>query len=105
VCVVLASKGYPGVYEKGYAIKGLAEAGKLPGVKVFHAGTRRDGERVLTDGGRVLGVTALGDTLADAQKRAYEAVKCIEFPDMVYRRDIAARALPRTPPPPEPAAE
>jgi phosphoribosylamine--glycine ligase len=94
VCVVLASKGYPGAYEKGYVIKGLAEAEKLSDVKVFHAGTRRDGDRVLTDGGRVLGVTALGETLADAKKRAYEAVGCIEFPEMVYRRDIGARALP-----------
>jgi phosphoribosylamine--glycine ligase len=97
VCVVLASKGYPGKYEKGYAIKGLAAAEKPGDVKVFHAGTRRDGDRILTDGGRVLGVTALGDTLADAQRRAYEAVKCIEFPDMVYRRDIAAKALTQKP--------
>jgi phosphoribosylamine--glycine ligase len=95
VCVVLASKGYPGKYEKGYAVKGVEEAEKLPGVKVFHAGTRRDGDRVLTDGGRVLGVTALGDDLADAQRRAYEAVGKIAFADMVYRRDIAARALAR----------
>jgi phosphoribosylamine---glycine ligase len=93
VCVVLASKGYPGPYEKGYVIKGLAEAEQLPDVKVFHAGTRRDGDLVRTDGGRVLGVTALGDTLADAQQRAYEAVGRIEFPEMVYRRDIGARAL------------
>jgi phosphoribosylamine--glycine ligase len=93
VCVVLASKGYPGRYEKGYAIKGLAAADALPGVKVFHAGTRRDGDRVLTDGGRVLGVTALGDNLADAKKRAYEAVACIDFPEMQYRRDIADKAL------------
>jgi phosphoribosylamine--glycine ligase len=93
VCVVLASKGYPGRYEKGYAIKGLAAADALPDVKVFHAGTRQDGDRVLTDGGRVLGVTALGDTLAEAKKRAYEAVACIEFPEMQYRRDIADKAL------------
>jgi phosphoribosylamine--glycine ligase len=62
-------------------------------VKVFHAGTRRDGERVLTDGGRVLGVTALGETLAEAARRAYEAVALISFPGAFYRRDIAARAL------------
>jgi phosphoribosylamine--glycine ligase len=93
VCVVMASRGYPGPYEKGLAIKGLSAAGRLPDVKVFHAGTRVDGERVLTDGGRVLGVTALGDTLADAQRRAYEAVACIEFPGAFYRRDIAAKAL------------
>jgi phosphoribosylamine--glycine ligase len=93
VCVVLAARGYPGKYEKGLLIKGLAAADRLPDVKVFHAGTRLDGERVLTDGGRVLGVTALGDTLADAKRRAYEAVACIEFPEMHYRRDIADKAL------------
>jgi phosphoribosylamine--glycine ligase len=93
VCVVMASKGYPGSVERGLVIKGLADAGQLPDVKVFHAGTRRDGSRVLTDGGRVLGVTALGDDLAQAQRRAYEAVARIEFPGAFYRRDIAARAL------------
>jgi phosphoribosylamine--glycine ligase len=93
VCVVMASEGYPGRYVKGLPIKGLAEAAKLSGVKVFHAGTRRDGDRVVTDGGRVLGVTALGDTLADAQRRAYEAVACIQFPGAFYRRDIAGKAL------------
>ena len=93
VCVVMASRGYPGKYERGFAIHGLAEAARLPDVKVFHAGTRRDGDRVLTDGGRVLGVTALGDTLADAQRQAYEAVERIEFPGGFYRRDIADKAL------------
>jgi phosphoribosylamine--glycine ligase len=93
VCVVMASKGYPGAYERGFAIKGLADVARLPEVKVFHAGTRRDGERVLTDGGRVLGVTALGETLADAQRRAYEAAALIQFPGAFYRRDIAAKAL------------
>ncbi len=93
VCVVMASKGYPGPYERGLVIKGLAEAARLPDVKVFHAGTRRDGDRVLTDGGRVLGVTALGETLADAQRRAYEAVGLIQFPGAFWRRDIAAKAL------------
>jgi phosphoribosylamine---glycine ligase len=62
-------------------------------VKVFHAGTKRDGDRVLTDGGRVLGVTALGDTLADAKRRAYEAVALIQFRDAHYRTDIADKAL------------
>jgi phosphoribosylamine--glycine ligase len=93
LCVVMCSGGYPGVYERGLAIKGLAEAARLTDVKVFHAGTRRDGERVLTDGGRVLGVTALGDTLADAKRRAYEAVACIQFHGAFYRRDIADKAL------------
>lgn len=93
VCVVMASGGYPGDYVKGLPIKGLAAAAKLPDVKIFHAGTMRDGDRVVTDGGRVLGVTALGDTLADAKRRAYEAVACIEFRDALYRRDIGDKAL------------
>jgi phosphoribosylamine---glycine ligase len=93
VCVVMAAKGYPGKYERGFPILGLAEAGRLPDVKVFHAGTKRDGDRVLTDGGRVLGVTALGDTLADAKRRAYEAVALIQFRDAHYRTDIADKAL------------
>ncbi len=93
VCVVLSSRGYPGPYERGYPIEGLADAARLSDVKVFHAGTRLEGERVLTDGGRVLGVTALGETLADAKRRAYEAVNCISFSGMHYRRDIADKAL------------
>jgi phosphoribosylamine--glycine ligase len=93
VCIVMASGGYPGNYEKGFPIKGLTEAAKLPDVKVFHAGTRRDGDRILTDGGRVLSVTALGDTLADAKQRAYEAVACIHFHGAFFRRDIADKAL------------
>jgi phosphoribosylamine--glycine ligase len=93
VCVVMCSEGYPGSYERGFPISGLDAAGRLPDVKVFHAGTRRDGDRVLTDGGRVLGVTALGDTLAEAQKRAYEAVALISFRGAYYRHDIAAKAL------------
>ncbi len=93
VCVVIASGGYPGNYEKGLAIRGLADAAKLPDVKVFHAGTRREGDRILTDAGRVLSVTALGDTLADAKRRAYEAVARIHFPGAFYRRDIADKAL------------
>ncbi|HTU18110.1 MAG TPA: phosphoribosylamine--glycine ligase [Gemmataceae bacterium] len=102
VCVVMASGGYPGSYEKGFQIKGLADAAKLPDVKVFHAGTHRDGDRILTDGGRVLGVTALGDTLADAKRRAYEAAACIQFHGAFYRRDIAAKALGSRPVPLEP---
>jgi phosphoribosylamine---glycine ligase len=91
--VVMASKGYPGPYEKGFAITGLEEAARLLDVKVFHAGTRRDGERVLTDGGRVLAVTALGTTLADAKQRAYDAVNRISFPEAFYRRDIGDKAM------------
>jgi phosphoribosylamine--glycine ligase len=100
MCVVMASKGYPGPFERGLVIRGLAAAAAMKDVKVFHAGTRRDGERVLTDGGRVLGVTALGDTLAEAQRRAYEAVSVIDFPGAFYRRDIGLKALQPRPPMP-----
>lgn len=93
VCVVLASGGYPGKYDKNYPITGLDAAARLADVKVFHAGTVLKGEQIRTDGGRVLGVTALGDTLADAKKRAYEAVSLIHFQRMFYRRDIADKAL------------
>ncbi len=92
VCVVMASQGYPGHYAKGKPITGLDEAAKLPGVKVFHAGTKMAGG-VVTDGGRVLGVTALGDTLADAKKNAYDAVAKIHFSGAFFRRDIADKAL------------
>ena len=93
VCVVLASQGYPGTYAKGKVITGLARAAGLPTVKVFHAGTKLQRGLVVTDGGRVLGVTALGDTLADAKRNAYEAVSYINFQGMFYRRDIADKAL------------
>jgi phosphoribosylamine--glycine ligase len=93
VCVVMASGGYPGKYEKGKVIKGLDRVAGLSDVVAFHAGTaRRDGQ-VVTNGGRVLGVTALGTDLADAQKRAYEAVDMIRFEGAYCRRDIAAKAL------------
>ena len=94
VCVVMASQGYPGSYPKGKVILGLEEAATLPDVKVFHAGTRLDANGLtLTDGGRVLGVTALGDTLADAKRKAYEAVAKIHFQGAFYRRDIGDKAL------------
>ncbi len=93
VCVVVCAGGYPGPYERGHVIEGLAAADRLPDVKVFHAGTRRDGERTFTDGGRVLGVTALGETLADARKRAYEAVALVRFPGAFYRHDICNSVL------------
>lgn len=93
VCVVLASGGYPGPYAKGKVITGLAEAAKLPDVKIFHAGTKLENKMVVTDGGRVLGVTALGDTLPAAKRRAYEAIERINFQGMFYRRDIADKAL------------
>lgn len=93
VCVVMASHGYPGNYSKGKVITGLAAAASLPDVKVFHAGTRMENGLVVTDGGRVLAVTALGDTLADAKRNAYEAVSRIHFQGAFYRRDIADKAL------------
>jgi phosphoribosylamine--glycine ligase len=93
VCVVMASQGYPGNYSKGKAITGLDEAARLSGVKVFHAGTRMEGGLVFSDGGRVLGVTALGETLADAKRNAYEAVGKIHFQGAFYRRDIADKAI------------
>ncbi len=95
VCVVMAAGGYPGHYEKGDPIEGLEEAERLPNVVVFHAGTARREGRVVTAGGRVLGVTALGPTIADAVRRAYDAVGRIHFRNMHYRRDIALRALNR----------
>jgi len=93
VCVVMSSAGYPGKYEVGKPISGLDEVSRMADVKVFHAGTRLDNGRVVTDGGRVLGVTALGDTLAGAKKRAYEAVGKIAFKGAHFRTDIAAKAL------------
>jgi len=93
VCVVLASEGYPGAYMKGRTILGLDRAAELQNVTVFHSGTKLQGGKVLTDGGRVLGVTALGDTLSAARRRAYEAVRCIDFPGVFYRRDIGSKAL------------
>ncbi len=93
VCVVMASEGYPESYEKGREIRGLADAAKLEDVKVFHAGTTMDGDRVLTSGGRVLGVTALGDTIAAAKLQAYRAVKCIRWEGAWCRKDISDKAI------------
>ena len=93
VCVVLASGGYPDKYATGKEIIGLKEAAALPDTWVFHAGTKLDGKKVVTAGGRVLGVTALGDTIGDVQRRAYAAVDKIHFEGMYCRRDIASKAL------------
>ena len=93
VCVVMASAGYPGSCAKGRPIRGLAEAGRVPGAKVFHAGTGRAGDEIVTNGGRVLGGTALGGGLAEARDRAYEAVEKIQFDGAQFRRDIADKAL------------
>ena len=93
VCVVMSSGGYPGDYEKGKVIEGLDEAAKLKDVVVFHAGTAKKDGKIVTNGGRVLGVTAMGDTIADAKARAYEAVDLIRFEGAYCRRDIADKAL------------
>jgi phosphoribosylamine--glycine ligase len=93
VCVVMASGGYPGSYPKGRPITGLDAADALSDTKVFHAGTARAGEQVVTNGGRVLGVTALGKDLKSAQAAAYAAVDKIHFEGAQFRRDIAAKAL------------
>ena len=93
VCVVMASGGYPGEYEKGKEIRGLDSAGQLDNVMVFHAGTAQKNGRIVSAGGRVLGVTAVGETIADAQTRVYEAVELIDFDRAYCRRDIAAKAL------------
>lgn len=95
LCVVMAAKGYPGDYEKGTQIRGVDAASALPGTAVFHAGTAwRDGALV-ANGGRVLGVAALGRTVAEAQERAYEAVDLIDWPEGFCRRDIGWRAVAR----------
>ncbi|MFN9549172.1 MAG: phosphoribosylamine--glycine ligase [Pirellulaceae bacterium] len=93
LCVVVASEGYPGEYEKGKEITGLEAAGQVEDVKVFHAGTRLDQGRVLTDGGRVLGVTALGATISAAKLQAYTAVQKVRWPGAWCRKDISDRAL------------
>jgi phosphoribosylamine--glycine ligase len=96
VTVVLASGGYPGPHDTGYAIHGVDKASALDDVLIFHAGTRRDGETLVTAGGRVLNVSALGDTFAAARERAYEAASLIEFENVHFRNDIATRAVERT---------
>ncbi|RTL90129.1 phosphoribosylamine--glycine ligase [Ancylobacter aquaticus] len=93
ISVVMATKGYPGPYGKGSRIGGLEAAETIPGVKVFHAGTRREGEAILAHGGRVLTVTALGGNVAEARERAYDAIARIDWPEGFCRRDIAWRAL------------
>ncbi|KPJ63952.1 phosphoribosylamine--glycine ligase, partial [candidate division KD3-62 bacterium DG_56] len=93
VCVVVASGGYPGDYEKGKPIAGLGDAAAMDQVMVFHAGTRRVADQIVTAGGRVLGVTALGETYREAAERAYRAVDSIRFSGAHCRRDIAYQAL------------
>ncbi|MBY0525044.1 MAG: phosphoribosylamine--glycine ligase [Gemmataceae bacterium] len=96
ICVVMASEGYPGKYTKGRVIGGLDDAKQVPNVKVFHAGTKVENHMVVTDGGRVLGVTALGDTLSAAKRAAYQAVEKIHFQGAHYRRDIGDKAWRRS---------
>lgn len=93
VCVVMASAGYPGKYESGKVIDGLDRVEAMEDVRVFHSGTRRLEHLTVTSGGRVLGVTALGDDIAAAKRRAYEAVDEIHFENAFYRRDIADKAI------------
>ena len=93
VCVVMASGGYPGSYNKGEVISGLAEADALPDTKVFHAGTARVGDCTVTNGGRVLGVTSWAEDLRGARAAAYRAVEKIQFANAHFRRDIAVKAL------------
>ncbi|MDQ3036329.1 MAG: phosphoribosylamine--glycine ligase [Myxococcota bacterium] len=95
LCVVLAAADYPGAPRKGDVIDGLADAASLPGVQVFHAGTTRHGDRVVTTGGRVLAVTAIGDDVDDAAARAYAAVDRIRFAGAQHRRDIGWQARAR----------
>jgi phosphoribosylamine--glycine ligase len=95
LCVVLASGGYPGSYEKGKLITGLSDAGAVPHVTVFHAGTTLDGDAVVTSGGRVLSVTATGETIDEAAERAYAAADKIHFEGKQLRRDIGWRARSR----------
>lgn len=91
--VVATSRGYPGSYPTGLPITGLTNADAMPDVKVFHGGTKRDGDKVVTDGGRVLSVTALGKNIAEARTRAYRAIEQIHFDGMHYRKDIGHQAV------------
>ncbi|CAN2047788.1 N5-carboxyaminoimidazole ribonucleotide mutase / Phosphoribosylamine--glycine ligase [Candidatus Magnetomoraceae bacterium gMMP-13] len=95
VCVVMASDGYPGSYEKGMPISGLDQAGSMDDVVVFHAGTDSENDKIVANGGRVLGVTALGDSVEQAISRSYEAVSKIKWDGAYYRKDIGKKALDR----------
>ncbi|MFZ0609580.1 MAG: phosphoribosylamine--glycine ligase [Xanthobacteraceae bacterium] len=93
--VVMAAKGYPGSYARGTVIEGLEAAGTVAGVEIFHAGTKAKDGKILADGGRVLNISAVGKTVRDAQKRAYEAIGLIRWPEGFWRRDIGWRAIER----------
>jgi phosphoribosylamine--glycine ligase len=90
---VIASRGYPDNTEKGKKIDGLNDLKEDKDVMVFHAGTKRTGNDFYTSGGRVLGVTAIGKTYKDAIKKVYNAVSCINFDGMQYRKDIGSKAI------------
>jgi phosphoribosylamine---glycine ligase len=93
--VIMATRGYPGDYGKGFVIEGLEEAARVEGVEIFHAGTKADGDRILSNGGRVLNVCATGKTVTEAQQRAYAAVDKIKWPEGFCRRDIGWQAIRR----------
>ena len=93
ICVVMASQGYPGDYEIDRSIRGLEAAAEISDVKVFHAGTKLVDGQIVTNGGRVLGVTALGSSLADAKLQAYKAVQAIRWPGAWCRKDISDKAV------------
>src|SRR5690606_30858922 len=85
ITVVYANQGYPGSYQSGAEIRGIEKANAIEGVTVFHAGTKRDGEKILSNGGRVLNVTALGKSVTEARERAYKAIGLIDWPQGFYR--------------------
>src|ERR1700675_4742373 len=93
--VVMAAKGYPGAYARGSVIEGLDDAGEVEGVEIFHAGTKAEGGKILANGGRVLNVSAIGKKVGEAQRRAYEDVSRIRWPEGFYRHDIGWRAVER----------
>ena len=91
VTIILASGGYPGKYDAGKPIEGLENAASLPEVRIFHAGTKRQDGKIVTSGGRVLAITALGESVTEARERAYAAIRQIHFEGCHFRRDIALR--------------
>ncbi len=93
VCVVMATRGYPGAYSKGSEIRNLNKAAAFENIKIFHAGTEKKAEKIIAVGGRVLGVTALGKNMKEATSRAYQAIDAIDWPEGFCRRDIAYRAI------------
>ena len=93
ICVVMAANGYPAAYEKGSVIKGLDKASALPNTKIFHAGTALKYGEIVSNGGRVLGVTALGNTIKQAQENAYKAVDLIDWKGGFCRREIGWQAI------------